>query len=328
MKISVASVAGALVASFGVAALAGCGGSPSSSVGLLPPSGPVGVASTATHGTSWALPEARSHDLLYISDLENQVVTFYSYPDLKQMGVITGFFNPEGLCVDKGGNVWVTNDTNVGVHQVTEYAHGTTTQLNNLIDPDGSTSGCSVNFKNGDLAVTDFFGTHGQGGVTIWKGAKGPTSTLYIAPNIYYYWYCGYDNKGNLYTDGFSSGSAMSLAVLRRGKKNFQPINIQSNPFWYPGGVQWDGKYLAVGNEYGPIYQYAIKGVSATLANTITLNDETEIPQFWIHGKTVIAPNSNGHNTLLYAYPGGGDPTATIPGNDPIGATISPAKPQ
>jgi hypothetical protein len=319
----------AVIASVGAGALAGCGGSPSS-VGLavpLPGTPPLGTASTTVRPTSWALPEAKSHDLLYISDLIGQVVTFYSYPDLKQMGVITGFFNSEGLCVDKAGNVWVPNNTSLGVDQVTEYAHGGTTPINNLIDHDGSVSGCAVDFKNGDLAVTDFFGNHGQGGVTIWKNAQG-LSTLYSAPNIYYYWYLGYDDKGNLYTDGFSSGSAMSLAVLRRGKRNFQPINIQSNPFWYPGGVQWDGKYLAVGNQYGPIYQYKIRGTTATLANTITLNSENDIPQFWVHKHTVIAPNSNGHDTLLYRYPGGGDPTATIPGNDPIGATISPAEPQ
>lgn len=329
MKLPVAPVLCAYIASAGVAAISGCGGSPAS-VGLaVPVPGTLpGTESAVGRRESWALPEAKSHDLLYISDLIGQVVTFYSYPDLKQMGVITGFFNAEGLCVDKAGNVWVPNNTSLGVDQVTEYAHGSTTPINNLIDHDGSVSGCAVDFKNGDLAVTDFFGNHGQGGVTIWKNAQG-LSSLYTAPNIYYYWYLGYDDKGNLYTDGFSSGSAMSLAVLRHRAKKFQPINIQSNPFWYPGGVQWDGKYLAVGNEYGPIYQYAIKGVTATLANTITLNGENEIPQFWIHNKnkTVIAPNSNGHDTLLYAYPAGGNPTATIPGNDPIGATISPAKP-
>jgi hypothetical protein len=326
VKQTVSRIMSAFVASLGVAAIAGCSGSPAAVGVNLPATGTVpGVASISSSGASWALPEARTNDLLYISDLENQVVTFYSYPGLKQMGVITGFFNPEGLCVDKAGDVWVTNNTNTGVHQATEYAHGTTTPMNNLIDPDGSASGCSVDFRNGDLAVVDFFGNHGQGGVTVWKDAQG-TPYEYVAPNIYYYWYCGYDDKGNLYTDGFSSGSAMSLAILRPGKLNFQPVNIQVNPFWYPGGVQWDGKYLAVGDEYGPIYQYAVKGLSATLVNTITLNQETEIPQFWIHGKTVIAPNSNGHNTLLYAYPGGGNPTATIPGNDPIGSTISPAK--
>jgi hypothetical protein len=332
VKTFVAPLTGALIASIGVVTLAGCGGSPAS-VGLaVPPNGgslgtaSVGTASTLTHGRSWASPEARTHDLLYISDLENQNVAFYSYPGLQPMGVITGFFNPEGLCVNKAGDVWVTNDTNEGVHQVTEYAHGSTTPMANLIDPQGSTLGCSVDFKNGDLAVTDFFGTHGQGGVSIWKNAQG-APTLYVASNIYYYWYCGYDGKGNLYTDGFDSGSSMSIAVLHRGKHKFQAMNVPgNNPFWYPGGVQWDGKYLAVGDEYGPIYQYSVKGNTNTLVNTITLNQENEIPQFWIHGTTVIAPNSNGHNTLLYPYPGGGDPTANIAGNDPTGSTISPAK--
>ena len=99
-----------------------------------------------------------------------------------------------------------------------------------------------------------------------------------------------------------------------------------NNPFWYPGGVQWDGQYLAVGDEYGPIYQFSVSGNTNTLANTITLSQEVEVPQFWIQGSTVIAPNSNGHNTLLYAYPDGGNPTGMLVGNDPTGSTVSLAK--
>ena len=335
MKPFVACVSSALVSSVAIAALAGCGGS-SAAVGVAPPIQQGSQLATALtrratirHSmldrVSWASPAAKSRDLLYISDLENQDVAFYSWPDLKPMGDITGFFNPEGLCVNKAGDVWVTNDTSLGVHQVTEYAHGATTPMNNLVDPDGSTLGCSVNFRNNELAVTNFFGPHGQGSVEFWKNSTG-TPTSIIAPNIYYYWYCGYDDKGNLYTDGFSSGSSMSLAVRRRGRNKFETINIDVNPFWYPGGVQWDGKYLAVGDEYGPIYRYAIVGNKATEIDTVTLNDENEVPQFWIHGTTVIAPNSNGHNTEIYAYPAGGDPTATIAGNDPTGSTISPAR--
>ncbi len=176
--------------------------------------------------------------------------------------------------------------------------------MNNLVDPDGSTLGCSVNFRNNELAVTNFFGPHGQGSVEFWKNSTG-TPTSIIAPNIYYYWYCGYDDKGELVYRRFSSGSSMSLAVRRRGRNKFETINIDVNPFWYPGGVQWDGKYLAVGDEYGPIYRYAIVGNKATEIDTVTLNDENEVPQFWIHGTTVIAPNSNGHNTEISRVSGG-----------------------
>ncbi len=50
-------------------------------------------------------------------------VYVYSYPQGKLTGKLTGFHYPQGLCVDKAGDVFVTNSVDRG-KSVFEYAHG------------------------------------------------------------------------------------------------------------------------------------------------------------------------------------------------------------
>ena len=309
-----------------VALLSACAG------GSMQPPPPGGFAPAARRAgmqtlqplRSWVNPEAKTQKLLYISDLTDQVVSMYSYPGGKLEGQITGFFNPEGLCVDHVGNVWVTNDTSDGVHQITEYAHGGTTPIANLLDPDGRTNGCSINPVNGDLAVTNFFGATGQGSVSIYKKAQG-SPIEYIDLDLYYYYYCGYDAKGDLFVDGWSSGSNFAFAELPRGGKKLKTV-VLNHSITYPGGVQWDGKHVAVGDQYGPIYQFDIRGNVGTEVGSTPLNGEKQIVQFWIQGRYVVGPNEYGANVMLWNYPAGGSVVKTLSGPGQ-GATVSRVPP-
>jgi hypothetical protein len=320
-----------------------CGGAP-------PPQGFVPSASvqsgSALHdrGGSWILPEAKKSDLLYVSDLLAQVVDIYTYGHgYKLVGELTGFFNPEGLCVDKKGNAYVTNDTSEGVYQITEYAHASTSPIRTLNDPDGRANGCSVDPTTGNLAVADFWGpSEIIGNVAVYPKASG-TPTSYSNPNIYYDYYCGYDDKGNLFVDGETEGSVFGLGELVKGGSTLNFINIEQT-IYLPGGVQWDGKYLAVGDQVAvkhnftsTIYQFSIKGSEATTVNTMVLSGSSQVAQFWIprihngakrhYGDRLIGPNQDGKDTLFWDYPTGGSPTNTISGEtDPIGATLSLAK--
>jgi hypothetical protein len=327
----------AVLGLIGVAA--GCTGSGSG----LQPSVTRPNANLAAHvsaGHSWILPAAKNDDLLYISDLIAQVVDIYTYHGHKLVGMLTGFFNPEGLCVDTAGDVYVTNDTSEGVHQISEYAHGSTTLLRTLNDPDGRVNGCSVDSKTGDLAVTNLWGASDhQGNVAVYANASGYPTT-YSNPNIYYYYYCGYDNRGNLFADGETYGSVFGLGELPKGGNRLKFITVDQT-IYLPGGVQWDGKYLAVGDQVAvkhnftsTIYDFAISGNEATTVNTMVLTGSNQVAQFWIpfvdvdgkhgQGRRLIGPNQDGADTLIWDYPTGGDPIQTISGEtDPIGATVS-----
>jgi hypothetical protein len=57
--------------------------------------------------------------------------------------------------------------------------------------------------------------------------------------------------------------------------------------------MQWDGKYLAIGNNTegaGTIYQFAINGEKGTKVGSTPLNGSGGAIQFWIEQANVIVP--------------------------------------
>jgi hypothetical protein len=181
-----------------VALLAGCsgtGGSQSSTptTGLNPASvGGHGLGVQSLHrgasytsvkapkvhrdtGKSHVSPEAKALPrLLFIADDGTDDVLIFSMPAMALMGTLTGFSEPQGMCSDKSGNIWITN---TGTLQIYQYSR-TGTLLNTLSDPSGDPVGCAVNKKNGDLAVTNIFNNTGDATVEIYANATGtPTAT-------------------------------------------------------------------------------------------------------------------------------------------------------
>jgi hypothetical protein len=96
-------------------------------------------------------PDARTvKKLLYISDLSTNDVYVYDDQSGKAVGTLTGFNEPYGQCVDKKGDVWITNFQG---KSVVEYAHGGAKPIHAL-NTDGSSDGCSVDPTTGNLAVS------------------------------------------------------------------------------------------------------------------------------------------------------------------------------
>ena len=62
------------------------------------------------HGRSWMTPSATTKDLLYISNISANTVAVYSYQQGKLVGTLTGFAQPDGLCNDKKGDIWIANN--------------------------------------------------------------------------------------------------------------------------------------------------------------------------------------------------------------------------
>ncbi|MFY9737602.1 MAG: hypothetical protein WAK11_00990, partial [Candidatus Cybelea sp.] len=140
----------ALSSCVAIAMLAACGGSqpPIGAPGAMPLT--TAVATRADRGKSWMFPQAKSEDLLYISDISTDTVLVYSYKTRAQLGQLTGFGEPYGQCVDASGDIWITD---VADRVVDEYAHGGSTPLKQLSASLGEPVGCSVS-PNGDLAVS------------------------------------------------------------------------------------------------------------------------------------------------------------------------------
>jgi hypothetical protein len=292
---------------------------------------------------SWMSAEAaKSKDLLYVSDYsyyKNEVDVF-SYPADKQVGTLTtDMLNPDGLCVDKKGDVWVVNNT-PNANDVVEFAHGGTTPIATLVDPGESAISCAVDPASGDLAVTSGTDIYsGAGGLAIYKGGKG-TPAFYSDTKMYEMFWCGYDNNGNLFVDGQPSndGSGFALAELPKGKKALTNITLTGGKINFPGQVQWDGKYLLVGDQEAQgngspqtSAVYETTGAGGKIVKKITLKGSTDVSQYEVLGSTMLAPNSQdssfgGGDVLFYKYPAGGAATKKLNGSFdyPIGLVVSP----
>jgi len=307
-----------------VALLAGCGGpQPFGAPGAIGQTS--ANAAHAERGTSWMAPDAKKKDLLYISDEGADKVYVYSYPKGKLKGALAGFTAPRGECVDKTGDVFITNFYS---HNIIEYAHGGTSPIATLSDPGYAPIDCSVDPTTGNLAVTNYGSTGTlSGDVAIYKHAKGSPKAYYSDPDIFYMLSCGYDNASNLFVDGATSSGAFEFAELPSGGSSLQNIKLNQS-IEYPGGVQWDGKHVAVGDTYANvIYQFTISGKKGKKVGSTSLSGASYIYQFWIQKPKVIGPNDGYPNVKLWDYPAGGSPIKIITGLDiPVGATVSVAK--
>lgn len=252
-------------------------------------------------------------------------------------GTLTGFDNPQGECVDGAGNVFVTNSFK---GQILEYAHGGTTPIATLSDPNQYPIDCAVDPTTGNLAVTNYFAKTGPGSVAIYQGAQG-APLFYAENNVNYEYYLGYDSAGNLYVDGLSSGSTFHFAEIPHGGTTFTDLTV-NQPIGFPGGVLTDGKNIALGDQdANVVYRLKITSTNATVVGTTPLSDVTYAQQFWLtrfvqKGKLsratrLIAPNYGGTGVPYvgtWAYPAGGSPTKTISMtayNTPVGTTVSKA---
>jgi hypothetical protein len=318
----------ALGACAAFALLAGCGGGAQPP---LAPSGPFQQQSGAEHGRSWMSPGAATGDLLYISNFNTNTVLAYSYPQAKLVGRLTGFKGPEGLCADKRGDVWVVNHTGA---DVVEYKHGGTKPIATLHDHGATPISCSVDPSTGDLAVTDW----GAGNVSIYADAKG-NPKLYAIPSTEWSYFCGYDDKGNLFVDGWTGATlGFIFAELPKGKKSFTIIPLTGGIIYWPGNVQWDGTHVAVGDEeyqhsgsgYYESAIYQTTGAGGKIVHKTVLTGSGDIVGFSIEGKTVIGPDYQweGANTVLFwNYPAGGKPVKSLKKGlgGPFGSAISMA---
>lgn len=323
------------------ALLSGCGGSQPSidAPGMMPQ--PEASVKTAhiNRSASWMLPQAKSDDLLYVSYPQGPSVYVYSYPKVQEVGEIKGFtsgFDPQGLCSDRSGNIFVTAVGPGGyASAIYKYAHGEATPVVTLSDP-AWIGGCAIDPSTGDLAVTNIStnGAVGNGDVLIYPSASG-TPTVYDDSSVRSFLFCAYDTHGDLFSTTGDAGGGQSLLELHQGTANFTSILIdKSFPMlsvqWVNGGLAIDE---ATASKHGPatVYQLQVSGSSATVIGSTVLRSRRNLnyrgdAQYWVQGNTIIAPYAHG-GAALWRYPEGGLPKkATQSGYAAFGVAVSLAK--
>jgi hypothetical protein len=293
------------------------------------------------HHKSWVSPDAKNAPrLLFISDDGTNTVDIFKMPSVapKLVGVLTDFSEPQGMCTDASGNIWVTN---TGTDQIIQISR-TGTTLATLSDPTGFPVGCAVNKKTGDLAVTNIIDNSGNGEILVYANATG-TPQQFTSPDVFEFFFPAYDNAGNLYADGEGS-FGYALTELPAGSTTLQDVAVSGGTLFFPGGVNWNtgtsslllGDQECGDSEASCIYSATVSGGTATITGVTNLSDlsggtafdldqGTVSPQGRYFAGGTISEDSNPSAANRWAFPGGGTPTnfndTTL--SEPIGAAIS-----
>jgi NHL repeat len=278
---------------------------------------------------SWMSTAAAAKPLLYVSDIGAEDVDVLSYPGGKQVGTLTGFNEPAGICTDRKGDVFIADGGN---NSIVEYTHGGTTPIATLQGGSpGTPLGCSVDPKSGNLAVTNFTANPGQfGSVMIYTKASGAPQQ---SNALYHTYYCAYDDGGNLYVDGFDNSGRVALVEFAQGQSPLTHIALDMNSGW-AGGLAWNGKHLLmedpIADKFVPsrprnaIYVLTIASGIATLEQTMPLGGGVDVSEFAVRGKTAIAADASNEDVGYYPFPQGGNPTKTFTEfYEPLGVAIS-----
>jgi hypothetical protein len=268
------------------------------------------------------LPDRHHHKkkLLYISSFYSSEVDVYDYKSLKLKGTITGFEDPQGECTDKKGDVWVAN---TDASDVLEYKRGATSPSATLEDTGYYPVGCAINPKTGDLAVSNIFSTEDEdGNVVIFPKATG-AGTAYTVPGLAEDFFCGYDNKGNLFVDGHPVlfGSGFAFAELPAGSSDFEAITLNQS-IEFPGGVGYDGEYVTVDDQEdnNTVYQFTISGTSGTKEGSSSFSGPSDMLGYSFvkqqyNGKQsniLVGPDGSGETTYIFHYPAGGESIRSV----------------
>lgn len=231
----------------------------------------------------------------------------FAYATGKLLGSFSaGLSEPQGLCTDKK-TVWIANTGDSSLLQFSK----TGKPLGSLTDPGQFPVSCAADAQ-GDVAAANIISTNsGPGSVSIWPGGHG-SPTNYPVTRMARVYFMGYDPNGNLFVDGSDASGIFALAELPKGASAFVPLTIKGATINFPGGIQFEERALAIGDQSGPsgngvIYQTHVSGSTVTVVGTTLLKNAGGVVQFCItRYKTVIAPTSQGLE--LFAYPAGGDP--------------------
>ena len=256
---------------------------------------------------------AVKHRLLYVSEYGISDVLVLDYPSGNPAKTLTGFTNPQGMCADTADhNVFITN---TGAENVLEYAYGASTPRATYNDAGQYPIGCSIDPASGNLAIANSFSTtSGVGGVTICtKPSRCKTYTQGLPGSVYSIAYAG---NGDLYVAGLNS-FGFAMGYLPAGGSVWKAVDYSGPAIHFPGGAQWDGKYLALGDQagasgYSIVYRCKAAGTSVSCGSPVDLLQSSDVVQFFIkYGDRGIVGASGG-NIDTWPYPAGGNPSKVI----------------
>lgn len=300
---------------------------------------------------SWMAAEAKHEDLVYVSDIYNGIIDVYEYGKSKQVGALRGFDEPTGQCVDRNGDVWIIEYFG---DKATEFAHGQSKPIR-VLTTNGTGQGCSINPKNGDLAIGNTNSEQKElADIQVFKKGSNTPTNYYSAGsgNSECDWINapGYDDEGNLFfLASWGNGSGMCELPAKAQAFVQVPISTKSGRLKIrtPGSTMWDGKHItfedfsSYSGQSSIIYRAIGNGSGLNVVGSTTLGASSSCdysvaespfivgnqntPRNRRLGTVVIGGNMRCQFHLSYwSYPAGGAPFKETYGPGQVGgASVS-----
>jgi hypothetical protein len=292
------------------------------------------ATTTPQTAESWIDAKAAPATLLYVSDAGTGTVGVYAFPKGRKVGMLKGFTQPMGECVDLGGNLYVTDQAAMKIY---EFAHGKSQPIQTMDTSPYAPYGCAANLHGG--AQTGYFAhinmpdaNDPAGSVTILGAGHGAGQlSMRQFSSIGFICYDQHPESAILWVDGLDQSGVFQMADFAPHRKKFDVVPFP-NVLQAPGDVWWDGKNLDVADQDGPsgttaISQYADAGHQISLVGTVSLSEQ--VTQFVTGSSLLVATVGSKHEVGFWNYPTGGKPTKTILGfSNPFGVAISPVLPK
>lgn len=157
--------------------------------------------------------------------------------------------------------------------------------------------------------------------------SRGSKPATYAYSGIESFYFCTYDDQGNLFVDGQAFSGPTYLFELRKGQSSLDIVKAPTLSDIAP--IQWDGADLAIyvggGNDDARVLRVAVRKYRAKVEGKVNLKGPQGYSgQFWIQGSTIIGPEDRSANLALWNYPEGGKPAQIVQdAGYPFGVTVS-----
>ncbi|MBV8531949.1 MAG: hypothetical protein JO104_11570 [Candidatus Eremiobacteraeota bacterium] len=302
--------------------LGGCGSLQGPMPGALP-------SSAAVETSAARLPDVQG-DLLYVAHApgfydKNTLVSILSLPHGKRIATIS-LGELTGMCSDNAGNVWlIVYRSSRKAYYAEKYAHGGTEPIAQIRIPKYYGLGCAVDPSSGDLAVMNPGGgsQEGSGSIDVWAGARPGKPAVYDIP--FTPENAAYDAAGNLFVDGCACANSdpwLLFGELVKGSRAVATVRLDKKTA-LPGGVQWDGQYIAVQTGgYQPylkgrprIYRLEASGGSGHVIGIVIPKDPALSGTAWfaVYGSSVVSTTRAHDGEIdIWPYPAGGPHTRIV----------------